>query len=45
LLADKIEKNVLSHPSCVQNPEWLRLASRAVEVLRELYQQVGSEHI
>jgi hypothetical protein len=45
LLADQIEKNVLSHPSCFQNPEWYALASRAVEVLRDLYQRVGAEHI
>jgi hypothetical protein len=45
LLADQIETTILSHPSCLRNPEWYALASRAVENLRELYQRVGAEHL
>jgi hypothetical protein len=44
VLADQLESTVLSHPACVRNSEWYALASRAVELLRELYQRVGSEH-
>jgi hypothetical protein len=45
LLADQLEKSVLSHPSCVANAEWYALAARAVDALRELYQRVGAEHL
>ena len=45
LLADQLEKSILSHPSCIQNAEWYALAARAVDALRELYQRVGAEHI
>ena len=45
LLADQIEKTVLTHPSCIRDPDWYALASRAVESLRELYQRVGAVHL
>jgi hypothetical protein len=45
LLAEQLEKSILSHPSCVRNAEWYALAARAVESLHELYQRVGAEHI
>jgi hypothetical protein len=45
LLADQLEKSVLTHPACIRDPEWYALASRAAESLRELYQRVGSEHV
>jgi hypothetical protein len=45
LLADQLEKSILSHPSCIQNAEWYALAARAVDALRELYQRVGAEHL
>jgi len=44
LLADQLEKAVLSHPSCILDPDWYALAWRAVENLRELYQRVGAAH-
>ena len=45
LVGDMVEENVLSHPACVQNPEWYALAEQAVAALRELYQRVGAEHL
>jgi hypothetical protein len=45
LLAEQVEKTILSHPSCIRNPEWYALASKAVENLRELYQRVGADHL
>ncbi len=45
LLADMLERHVLSHPACVARPEWYLLAEQAAAALRELYQQVGAEHL
>ena len=45
LVADIVERYVLSHPACVQNPNWFVLAEQAVTALRELYQRVGEEHL
>ena len=45
LVADLVEQQVLSHPACVQNPDWFALAEQAVTALRELYQQVGAVHL
>jgi hypothetical protein len=44
LAADIVERYVLSHPACAQNPNWYALAEQAVACLRELYQRVGAEH-
>jgi hypothetical protein len=45
LLGDLVESQLLEHPACVLNPKWHQLALNAVEALRELYQQVGAEHL
>jgi hypothetical protein len=45
MLADMLEAHLLSHPACVANPDWYRLAEQATAALRELYQQVGAEHL
>ena len=45
LLGDLLEARVLGHPSCVLREEWHRLATAAVEAMRELYQKVGREHL
>lgn len=44
-LADLIERSLLNHPSCFQNPEWFALADRAASALCELYQRVGDAHL
>jgi len=45
LLSDMLERHLLSHPACVANPGWYMLAEQAAAALRELYQQVGAEHL
>jgi len=45
LAADLVERSILSHPACVQNPEWFALAERAAAALQDLYQKVGQEHL
>ena len=45
LLADTVERFVLSHPSCALNRDWYELAERAAAALRELYQRIGTEHM
>lgn len=43
--ARTVEECVLSHPACVQNPEWFSLAEQAASALHELYQRIGADHL
>lgn len=45
LVADIVERYVLSHPACVQNRDWFALADQAVGALREMYQRIGEAHL
>lgn len=45
LTVDTIDRYILSHPACVQNPDWFALAEQAVAILHDLYQRVGAEHL
>lgn len=45
MLADMVDQWICSHPACVQNAEWYRLAAQAAESLQQLYQQVGAAHV
>jgi hypothetical protein len=45
MLADMVEQQIQTHPACVANAEWFLLAEQAAAALRELYQQVGAEHL
>ncbi len=45
LLSDMLERYLLAHPACVANSGWYMLAEQAAEALRELYQQIGEEHL
>ncbi len=45
LLSDMLERYLLEHPACVSNPGWYGLAEQAATALRELYQQIGGEHL
>jgi hypothetical protein len=45
LLAELLERQILTHPACVQNEEWFKLAERAVDLINELYQRVGAAHL
>jgi hypothetical protein len=40
-----LERDILSHPACLQNKEWFELAHTAVEALNNLYQKVGAAHL
>lgn len=45
MVANIVESFILSHPACVQNPEWYRLADQAVTALNDLYQHIGAEQL
>jgi hypothetical protein len=45
LIADMLERDVISHPACVQNREWFELAEQAAAAIHELYQRVGNAHL
>lgn len=45
MMADNVEKFIVSHPACVRNKEWFALAERAAAALHDLYQRVGTEHL
>lgn len=45
LLSDMLQRYLLDHPACVANPGWYMLAEQAGAALRELYQQIGAEHL
>jgi hypothetical protein len=45
MAADLVERFVLSHPACAQNPAWYALAEQAASCLHELYQQIGAAHL
>jgi hypothetical protein len=45
LIADLLERHILAHPACIARSEWYLLAEQAAAALRELYQQVGAEHL
>ena len=44
-IGDMVEQCVLAHPACALQPEWYALAEQAVAALRELYQQIGTQHL
>lgn len=45
LVAEAVEREILSHPACIQNQGWFALAETAVSALQELYQQIGKAHL
>jgi hypothetical protein len=45
LLAELLERQLMTHPACVANAEWYRLAGQAAAALHELYQRVGAAHL
>ncbi len=45
MFAAMVEQEIQTHPACVANPEWYLLAEQAGAALRELYQQIGAEHL
>jgi hypothetical protein len=45
MAANIVDEYVLSHPACVQDPEWFALARQAADALAELYQRIGAAHL
>lgn len=45
MVVDLVERQLLSHPSCVQNAEWYALADQAFSALHNLYQKIGETHL
>ncbi|MGK7878450.1 MAG: hypothetical protein AB4426_35665 [Xenococcaceae cyanobacterium] len=45
MVSDLLERCILSHPACLQNPKWYILARQAADALHNLYQQVGTVHL
>lgn len=45
LVARLLDEAIVSHPACVQKPEWYALARRASDAVNDLYQEVGAEHL
>ena len=45
LVSNMVESYVLTHPACVQNPQWFALAQRASDALQDLYQRISAEHL
>jgi hypothetical protein len=45
VLMSNVDEYILGHPACVNNKEWFALAYKAVDLLNELYQKIGAEHL
>ncbi len=45
LVSNMVEAYVLTHPACVQNPQWFALAQQASAALHDLYQGISAEHL
>lgn len=45
LLAGSVDDWLLNNPACLSRPDWFRLASKALNALQELYDNVAEEHI
>ncbi len=45
LLAGEIERLLINHPACAQDPTWYALAREAATALNELYQRIGARHL
>jgi hypothetical protein len=46
MFAELLEQQIQRHPACVAKAEWFFLAEQAAAaLLRELYQQIGAEHL
>lgn len=45
MIAEMVDRYLVSHPACVARPEWLATAEAAAASLHDLYQLVGAEHL
>lgn len=40
-----IDDNLCKHPAIVMNKEWYKDASKAAQLLADLYQKIGQDHM
>lgn len=45
LIVNLLDQFVVSHPACIQSPDWYALAAKASVALNELYQRIGACHL
>ena len=45
LVSNMLDSYVLTHPACVQNPQWFALAQQASDALHDLYQRISAVHL
>ncbi len=45
ILANELDGLVVRHPACVLNPEWHSMATRALDILWDLYHLIGDAHL
>jgi hypothetical protein len=45
MLVDLVERYLVEHAACVENPAWFKLATEAAERLHALYQSIGEVHL
>jgi hypothetical protein len=45
LAVNAVEDWILSHPACLNQPQWFALARAAADALNELYRRVGEAHL
>lgn len=44
MMADTLERHLLTHPAIILNPDWYARVSRACHELGTLYQEIGAAH-
>lgn len=44
VMADTLERHLLTHPAITLNPDWYARVSRACHELGARYQEIGTEH-
>ncbi len=45
LALEFVDERVLDHPACQLDPEWVKKATAARDMLFGLYQEVGAKHL
>jgi hypothetical protein len=44
-LSSAVDTELCEHEAIKTNPEWLKLAQQAADLLAELYQAIGQQHL
>ena len=45
MVASMLDDFVLTHPACINNPEWFALAKQSLDLLYKMYQEIGAVHL